>query len=75
MTTRYLILTLLASMAFSAVVTAQETRLLRHPTVSRDSVAFEAVKEALKLLEQNPQPQAPRPAPIDRVSPINRVSK
>jgi len=25
----------------SAIVTAQETRLLRHPTVSRDSVAFE----------------------------------
>src|SRR5262249_30156087 len=41
MTTRYLILTLLASVAFSAVATAQGTRLLRHPTVSRDSVAFE----------------------------------
>src|SRR5882672_9220499 len=41
MTTRYLILTLLASMVFSAVAPAQGTRLLRHPTVSRDSVAFE----------------------------------
>src|SRR5262245_40532 len=41
MTTRYLLLTLLASVVFSAVATAQETRLLRRPTVSRDSVAFE----------------------------------
>src|SRR5215510_11173419 len=41
MTTRYLILTLLASMAFSAVTSAQGTRLLRHPAVSRDAVAFE----------------------------------
>src|SRR5262245_30686119 len=41
MTIRYLILVLLVSMAYSAVVTAQGTRLLRHPTVSRDSVAFE----------------------------------
>src|SRR5262245_5834699 len=41
MATKYLILALLASMAFSIVVTAQGTRLLRRPTVSRDSVAFE----------------------------------
>ncbi len=41
MKTRHLILALLASAAFSAVVTAQGSRLLRHPTVSRDSVAFE----------------------------------
>src|SRR5215475_3527717 len=41
MTTRYLILTLLAIVAFSNVAPAQGTRLLRHPTVSRDSVAFE----------------------------------
>src|SRR5215510_4444065 len=41
MTTRYLTLTLLVCAAFSAVATAQETRLLRHPTVSRDLVAFE----------------------------------
>src|SRR5262245_6806624 len=41
MTTKYLILALLASAAYYAVATAQETRLLRHPTVSRDQVAFE----------------------------------
>src|SRR5262245_20429075 len=41
MSTRYLILALLASVAYSAAAMAQETRLLRHPTVSRDSVAFE----------------------------------
>src|SRR5262245_25136303 len=41
MATRYLILALLASMAFSGVAMAQGTRLLRRPTVSRDSVAFE----------------------------------
>src|SRR5215475_13958539 len=41
MTTRYLILALLASVAFSSLASAQGTRLLRHPTVSRDSVAFE----------------------------------
>jgi len=41
MTTRNLILALLASVAFSAVAPAQGTRLLRRPTVSRDSVAFE----------------------------------
>src|SRR5262245_31908558 len=41
MATRYLILALLASVAFSAVASAQGTRLLRRPTVSRDSVAFE----------------------------------
>src|SRR5262245_65644131 len=41
MATRYLILALLAGMAFSGVAMAQGTRLLRRPTVSRDSVAFE----------------------------------
>src|SRR5215510_10335570 len=41
MKTRYLTLALLVSVTFSAVATAQETRLLRHPTVSRDMVAFE----------------------------------
>src|SRR5262244_1921923 len=41
MTTRYLILTLWAIVAFSAAAPAQGTRLLRHPAVSRDSVAFE----------------------------------
>src|SRR5919206_2698578 len=36
-----LILTLLLCLAIPATATAQGTRLLRHPTVSRDSVAFE----------------------------------
>src|SRR5262245_48779020 len=40
MATKYLILALLASMAFSTVVTAQGIALLRRPTGSRDSVAF-----------------------------------
>jgi tricorn protease len=34
----------------------------------RDPQLERAVKEALKLLEQNPAPRVPRPAPIDRVS-------
>ena len=34
----------------------------------RDPQIERAVQEALKLLEQNPPPRAPRPAPIDRVS-------
>src|SRR5215831_14228896 len=41
MTIRYLILTLFAIVAFSDVAPAQGTRLLRHPAVSRDLVAFE----------------------------------
>src|ERR1044071_6313348 len=36
-----IILTLLLCLFVSSVVAAQGTRLLRHPTVSRDSVAFE----------------------------------
>ncbi len=38
---RHLVLALLLSMAYSSVVTAQGTRMLRHPAVSRDLVAFE----------------------------------
>jgi tricorn protease len=34
----------------------------------RDPQLERAVQEALKLLEQNPGPRVPRPAPIDRVS-------
>jgi tricorn protease len=34
----------------------------------RDPQLERAVQEALKLLEQNPPPRVPRPAPIDRVS-------
>lgn len=34
----------------------------------RDPQIERAVQEALKLLEQNPPPRAPRPTPIDRVS-------
>jgi tricorn protease len=34
----------------------------------RDPQIERAAQEALKLLEQNPPPRAPRPAPIDRVS-------
>ncbi len=34
----------------------------------RDPQLERAVEEALKLLEQNPAPRVPRPAPIDRVS-------
>jgi tricorn protease len=34
----------------------------------RDPQIERAVQEALKLLEQNPVPRVPRPAPIDRVS-------
>ncbi len=41
MNIRHLAFTLLLCLAVSATVTAQGTRLLRHPTVSRDSVAFE----------------------------------
>jgi len=41
MTIRHLVLALLLSMAYSSVVTAQGTRMLRHPAVSRDLVAFE----------------------------------
>lgn len=41
MTIRPLVLALLLSMAYSSVVTAQGTRMLRHPAVSRDLVAFE----------------------------------
>jgi tricorn protease len=41
MNARKLVCTLLLCLVFSAIGTAQGTRLLRHPTVSRDSVAFE----------------------------------
>src|SRR5215468_10910014 len=41
MNTRKLVCALLLCLAVSALGTAQGTRLLRHPTVSRDSVAFE----------------------------------
>jgi len=41
MNTRKLVCALLLCLVFSAIGTAQGTRLLRHPTVSRDSVAFE----------------------------------
>src|SRR5881275_2615714 len=36
-----LVFALLLSISISGIVNAQGTRLLRHPTVSRDSVAFE----------------------------------
>src|SRR3982750_3249628 len=38
---RHLILILLPTLALFGAASAQGTRLLRHPTVSRDSVAFE----------------------------------
>jgi tricorn protease len=38
---RFIFLGLLLSIAIPATATAQGTRLLRHPTVSRDSIAFE----------------------------------
>ena len=41
MTTRNIVFSLLLGLAFSTMVTAQGSRLLRHPTVSRDLVAFE----------------------------------
>jgi tricorn protease len=41
MNTRKLVCALLLCLILSAIGTAQGTRLLRHPTVSRDSVAFE----------------------------------
>ncbi len=41
MNTRKLVCALFLCLVFSAIGTAQGTRLLRHPTVSRDSVAFE----------------------------------
>lgn len=41
MNLRQLVFTLLLCLSVSAAVTAQGTRLLRHPTVSRDLVAFE----------------------------------
>ena len=41
MMTRHLVLALLVSLACSALLTAQGTRLLRHPAVNRDIVAFE----------------------------------
>jgi len=41
MNIRHLVLALLLCLPVSATVTAQGTRLLRHPTVSRDLVAFE----------------------------------
>ena len=41
MNLRQLIFALLFCISISGIVTAQGTRLLRHPTVSRDSVAFE----------------------------------
>lgn len=41
MTIRHLVFALILGLSCSAAVTAQETRLLRHPTVSRDLVAFE----------------------------------
>ena len=40
MNTRHMTLGLLLCLAISATAFAQETRLLRHPTVSRDLVAF-----------------------------------
>src|SRR6267143_7197703 len=44
---RYSILTLLLSLSIVSVASAQGTRLLRHPTVSRDSVAFEYAGDLL----------------------------
>ena len=41
MTIRHLVLALLLSLAYCSVATAQGTRMLRHPAVSRDLVAFE----------------------------------
>jgi tricorn protease len=41
MNIKHLVLALLLCLSLSATVTAQGTRLLRHPTVSRDLVAFE----------------------------------
>ena len=41
MTIRPLVFALLLGLSVSAIVSAQGTRLLRHPTVSRDLVAFE----------------------------------
>lgn len=41
MKTTYLVSAFLLCLVISSSVMAQETRLLRHPTVSRDSVAFE----------------------------------
>lgn len=41
MNARHLIFGLLLCLALAATASAQGTRLLRHPTVSRDSVAFE----------------------------------
>ncbi|HEX3100144.1 MAG TPA: hypothetical protein VHQ01_00055, partial [Pyrinomonadaceae bacterium] len=41
MTIRNIVFSLLLTLAFSAAVVAQGTRMLRHPTVSRDSIAFE----------------------------------
>src|SRR6266513_4790230 len=41
MNLRQLVFALLFCLTISAIVNAQGTRLLRHPTVSRDSVAFE----------------------------------
>ena len=42
----------------------------------RDPQLVRAVAEAMKLLERNPVPRLPRPAPIDRVTrkPANRVA-
>ena len=40
MKTRTLFFSLLLSIAIPIIVTAQGTRLLRHPTVSRELVAF-----------------------------------
>ena len=41
MTIRHLVFALLLGLSVPAVVTAQGTRLLCHPTVSRDLAAFE----------------------------------
>ena len=41
MTARYLVLALFATLVFYSLATSQGTRLLRHPTVSRDLIAFE----------------------------------
>jgi len=41
MNARILILTLLLCLSTGSIAAAQGTRLLRHPTVSRDSIAFE----------------------------------
>src|SRR5947207_13136991 len=41
MNIRHLLFNILLSLSITSLASAQGTRLLRHPTVSRDSVAFE----------------------------------